>query len=136
MTSPPQAPRLPMPPEQRRTLARAGEALAAKYLVAQGMQLLHENWRCPLGELDLVLLDDGVLVVCEVKTRRSEAFGHPLEAITHAKLARLRQLAAVCAREVGRERGRGLTGLRIDAVGIVWPTSGAPVLRHVAAVGS
>ncbi len=54
---------------QRRALGRYGESVAARRLVADGMVLLDRNWRCELGEIDLVLRDGPVLVVCEVKTR-------------------------------------------------------------------
>ncbi len=52
------------------------------------------NWRCPAGELDLVVANERDLVVVEVKTRRSEAFGHPFEAIDRRKRARLWRLTA------------------------------------------
>lgn len=122
-------------PDRRSILGRAGEELAARHLTGLGMQVLDRNWRCPLGEVDLVLLDGCELVVCEVKTRRSEAYGHPLESITAAKLARLRQLAAIYARGAG-QGSRPFDALRIDAIGIVWPRGGAPLLRHLRAVGS
>ena len=56
--------------------------------------MLERNWRCRDGELDLVALDGDELVVVEVKTRRSTAYGHPAEAVTAVKLARVRRLAA------------------------------------------
>jgi magnesium chelatase family protein len=70
---------------QRRALGRYGESVAARRLVADGMVLLDRNWRCELGEIDLVLRDGPVLVVCEVKTRSSDDFGSPLEAVRPAK---------------------------------------------------
>ena len=74
----------------RQQLGRYGEAYAARYLVEHGMEVLDRNWRCAAGEIDLVLRDGDVLVVCEVKTRASLAFGSPFEAVTERKLARLR----------------------------------------------
>ena len=71
-----------------RTLGRYGEDLAARYLGERGMQVLDRNWRCEHGEIDLVALDGDCLVVCEVKTRRSTAFGEPVEAVTWRKAAR------------------------------------------------
>ena len=53
------------------------------------MVVLDRNWRCDAGEIDLVLRDGRVLVVCEVKTRSSVDYGHPHEAVTAAKVARL-----------------------------------------------
>ena len=112
-------------------LGRYGETLAARTLVAAGMVLLERNWSCPAGELDLVLRDGATLVVCEVKTRTSEDFGNPLEAITPAKLARLRRLAD-CWLE---ERGLRPSGVRIDLVGVLRPPRGRATVEHVAGVG-
>ena len=70
-----------------------GERLAARYLVESGMQILDRNWRCDQGEIDIVAMDDTCLVIVEVKTRRSLAFGSPVEAVTAVKAARLRRLA-------------------------------------------
>ena len=69
-------------------LGARGERLAERHLVRSGLTLLDRNWRCPQGEIDLVLRDGDEVVFVEVKTRSSVAFGHPLEAITAAKLAR------------------------------------------------
>ena len=77
----------------KQALGAYGEALAARHLVEQGMVLLDRNWRCEAGEIDLVLRDGEVLVVCEVKTRSSLAYGHPAEAVTPAKQQRIRRLA-------------------------------------------
>ena len=66
-----------MTARQRLALGAYGEGLAARHLVGQGMVLLDRNWRCEAGEIDLVLRDGPVLVVCEVKTRSSTAYGSP-----------------------------------------------------------
>lgn len=58
------------------------------------MVVLDRNWRCDAGEIDLVLRDGHVLVICEVKTRSSTRFGAPLEAISTQKIERLKVLAA------------------------------------------
>jgi putative endonuclease len=108
-------------------LGRRGEALAAEYLVQHGCELVERNWRCAQGEIDIVVRDGDELVFVEVKTRSSTGFGHPLEAITVSKLARLRRLAAAwCAAHPGRH---GL--VRIDAVAIVAPMFGAVVIEHL-----
>ncbi|CAN5626118.1 hypothetical protein BH18ACT1_BH18ACT1_12850 [soil metagenome] len=57
--------------------------------------MLDRNWRVRAGELDVVARRGRTLVVCEVKARRTEAFGSPLDAVTPAKQARLRRLAAL-----------------------------------------
>ena len=80
--------------DPRRTLGEYGERLAERYLTERGMAVIDRNWRCARGELDLVAWDGDCLVFCEVKTRRTTAFGAPVEAITRAKQMRIRRLAA------------------------------------------
>jgi len=111
----------------RTDLGRRGETLAARHLTSLGMQVLARNWRCPAGELDLVLRQGSTLIACEVKTRSGTGFGDPLDAITPAKQARLRRLLATWA----TEHGGGADVLRVDSVGIVWPEHERPLLRHV-----
>ena len=94
---------------------RLGEELAARHLIQQGLVVLDRNWRCDVGEVDIVARDGDALVICEVKTRRSRRFGSPLEAITPEKAARLRRLAA-CWVHAHDVRPRHI---RIDLVGIV-----------------
>ena len=75
-------------------LGAAGEALAARWYEAAGYAVVDRNWRCRDGELDLVAAASGVVVFCEVKTRRGDRFGAPFEAVTVTKQRRLRGLAA------------------------------------------
>ena len=115
----------------KQALGAYGEALAARHLVGQGMVLLDRNWRCEAGEIDLVLRDGDVLVVCEVKTRSSVLYGTPHEAVTEVKVARLRRLASRWV----EERGVTVRDIRIDLVGIVRPRRGASTLDHVRGIG-
>jgi putative endonuclease len=117
--------------DRRRELGRFGEAYAARHLVEQGMVLLDRNWRCDAGEIDLVLRDGRVLVVCEVKTRSSTAFGSPLEGVSEVKAARLRRLAA---RWLAEHRLRP-DDVRIDLVGVLAAPGRAPRVDHVTGVG-
>ena len=66
----------------------------AAWYRGQGYEVLARNWRCREGEIDLVLRDGRRFVFCEVKTRTTDAFGAPLEAVTRAKQMRLRRVAA------------------------------------------
>jgi putative endonuclease len=71
-----------------------GEEAAARWYEARGYTIVARNWRCPDGELDLVVARRGELVFCEVKTRASTRYGTPAEAVTPTKQRRLRRLAA------------------------------------------
>ncbi|MGX5679926.1 YraN family protein [Schumannella luteola] len=111
-------------------LGRRGEEIAAQHLTARGLTIIERNWRCARGEIDLVARDGDVLVIVEVKTRSGLGFGHPLEAITTAKLARLRQLAAAwCEAHPGHWRS-----IRIDAVAVIAPRDGAVTVEHLEGV--
>ena len=118
-----------------RAVGRYGERVAVRYLLAAGLQIIETNWRCEIGELDIVARDGRCLVVCEVKTRTSEAFGSPIEAVTTAKVARLRRLAGAWV-TAHPAQSRGLSGLRIDVVGVLRPRQGRSEITHLAGVGS
>ncbi len=113
---------------RRRATGASGEDLVAGYLERKGWTVVARNWRCRVGEIDLVARDpDGVFVVCEVKARRGHGFGEPLEAITYAKVRRLRELAACWA----REQPGGVPALRVDALGVLWHADGTASVQHV-----
>ena len=78
-----------MTPTPQRRLGDAGEGHARRHLEAKGYGFLAANWRCPAGELDLVLTDGDEVVFVEVKTRRGERSGRAEEAIGHAQAKRL-----------------------------------------------
>jgi putative endonuclease len=108
-------------------LGSRGEDLAATALTEAGMLVIDRNWRCPQGEIDIVAVDGGETVFVEVKTRSSVKFGHPLEAITAQKLARLRRLAAAWCEAHPGDHSR----IRIDAVAVIAPSSGTPTVEHL-----
>lgn len=104
--------------QQRRRVGTWGENRAVAYLTGAGMTVLDRNWRCRHGELDIVAVDGDCLVVVEVKTRRSRAFGTALEAVDPRKLARLRMLTGqwLSCHEVRTRRVRiDVVALQVDA---------------------
>jgi putative endonuclease len=121
--------------ETRQQVGRRGEDLACAELVRQGLVVVDRNWRCSLGEIDIVAAEDGdrgvTLVFCEVKCRTGLGFGHPLEAITFTKMQTLRQLAAYWL----RQHQVKAAGIRLDAIGVVLVPGQEPSLTHVKAVG-
>lgn len=111
-------------------LGKYGEDLAVDYLQRQGLVVLARNWRCAIGEIDVVAREGTRLVICEVKTRSSEAFGSPIEAVGPRKVRRLRQLAIRWL----DEQQIHVPEIRFDVIGIVQPRVGGPVLQHIRGV--
>jgi putative endonuclease len=81
--------------DQRVEVGRRGEAAAERRYVARGYRVLARNWRCTIGELDLVVARGTTLVICEVKTRRGSRYGGGFEAVDARKRQKLRALAEV-----------------------------------------
>jgi putative endonuclease len=122
-------------PRTRQELGARGEDLAAAELEHQGMQIVERNWRCRIGEIDIIAAEKvggrRTLVFCEVKCRSGLGFGSPLESITYAKLRRLRQLTAQWL----ADRGVDTDAIRIDAVGVVMIPGLPPQVTHVRGIG-
>lgn len=78
---------------RRARLGRAGERRAARYLKRQGLRLLERNWRCAVGELDLLMRDADMLVVVEVRSARGRFAGGPPHTVGPEKQRRLMRLA-------------------------------------------
>lgn len=113
----------------RQGLGDAGERAARRSLEAIGYQFLSANWRCPFGELDLVMLDKAEIAFIEVKTRRGEAFGAAETAISHAQQQRLIR-AAQCYLEQHAEYADHIW--RIDLVALTLDHAGAMVrVTHI-----
>lgn len=110
-------------------LGRYGEQVAARHLQESGLTILDRNWRCTEGELDIVATDGAVLVVCEVKTRSTAAFGDPSEAVNWRKARRIRQLAIRWL----AENEDSWEAIRFDVVSVLRPPSGAALVRHLPA---
>ncbi len=79
--------------DTRKLMGAFGERAAKEYLKKRGYKILETNFRCALGEIDIVAWEGDSLVFVEVRTRRSQTFGTPEESITAAKKARLIRLA-------------------------------------------
>lgn len=115
---------------RNREIGRFGEDVAARYLQDQGMVVLDRNWSCRFGEIDLVVRDGATLVVCEVKTRTTDRYGGPFEAVTDLKALRLRRLAGAWL----SEHSVTPDAVRIDVVSVVLPQRGAPQVDRVSGV--
>ena len=81
-------------PTPRQGLGRTGERLAAEALISNGYSILERNFRCRLGEIDLVAEEEQDLVFVEVKARRGIASGLPEDALTIRKRRKLIEVAS------------------------------------------
>ena len=85
----------------RQLLGKQGEDLAASAARAEGYEIIARNYRCPLGEVDLVLKKGDVIIFAEVKTRRGISFGEAWEAVTQSKQKRLKKIAIWYTQDAG-----------------------------------
>lgn len=95
-------------------LGSLGEDIAAKYLLKKGYQIIDRNWIYQKKELDIVALKDDFLVVIEVKSRSTDYFEHPADAVTLSKikfLVRATQ-AYVDLKEIEKE-------VRFDVISVI-----------------
>jgi putative endonuclease len=112
---------------EEKPLADRGEQAAARYLKRLGYHIIARRDRSPLGEIDLVAVDDRTVVFVEVKTRDSAGAGHPSEAVDAAKQRRLTRLALAYLK-----RHRLLEcPARFDVVAVTWPAGQRrPTIEH------
>lgn len=109
------------------TLGKRGEAVAAKYYLDRGYKLLAHNYRCRLGELDLILMQDDTLVVAEVKTRSPDGIGTPAEAVNSAKQ---RKIIATVKHYIFTELKRE-PNIRFDVVEVIAKPQGGYLVHQI-----
>jgi putative endonuclease len=107
-------------------LGDKGERLAVRHLKQRGYRILARQSRSRIGEIDIVALDGETIVFVEVKTRSSQAAGHPAEAITFAKQQQLTRVALVWLKSRGMLERRA----RFDVIAITWGDGTEPVVEH------
>jgi putative endonuclease len=118
--------------DPRQSLGDRGETIAARHLEEAGWRIVARNWRPAgvglRGEIDLVAARPGVLAFVEVKSRRGDAFGGPLAAVTPSKQRRIRRLATAFLREHQLRAER----IRFDVVAVRFDGS-SPAVEHLEA---
>ena len=80
-------------PNNRQKLGQTGESLAAWYLKKNGYKIIEQNYRTPLGEIDIIAREKKIIVFVEVKSRRSNRFGNPKWAVTPQKQRKISRVA-------------------------------------------
>ena len=112
--------------DPRRSLGNRAEQICANELIRRGWRILDRNWRIRLGEIDIVAMDEGTLVVVEVKAHTAGNLSGPVRpalAVGPQKRRRLRRLASAWL--VSRRQGRQFDELRFDVVGITFGRDGS-----------
>jgi len=108
----------------RKELGQAGEKLATEFLLSKGYLLLTHNFVSRIGEIDILMQDEQVIVLVEVKTLSQARDFDPIDQIDTAKQVKLRQLAQEIS---GRYPGYNV---RIDAVTVYWQSEAEPIVTH------
>jgi putative endonuclease len=98
----------------RTEVGRLGEGAVERHYVARGYRVVARNWRCRIGELDLVVSRGATLVICEVKTRRGTRFGGGFEAVDARKRQKLRALAETFC----LQHPAGTSSIRFDVASV------------------
>jgi putative endonuclease len=110
----------------KQLFGKKGEQAAERYLRKKGYVVVERNYRCALGEVDLIVLHGRVIVFVEVKTRSGDRFGTPLEAVERRKQRKMIQAAQYFLSHKRLDH----RDARFDVVGISWPGR-EPVIEHV-----
>lgn len=85
--------------KERISLGEMGERLALKKIKRLGYKFIAKNYRCPLGEIDLIARDGDCLVFIEIKTRRGRSIGFAKEAVNRRKMRQISKAALVYMKE-------------------------------------
>ena len=119
--------------ESRAEIGARGEQLAVDHLSQLGLRVLVRNWRCRYGELDVIAADDNArtVVFVEVKTRTGDQYGGAEQAVTPAKVRRLRRLAGLW---LAQQQG-SWAAVRIDVIAIRIGRRRTPEISHIQGVG-
>ena len=108
------------------SLGNKGEKLACRYLRRKGYNISLCNYRCKIGEIDIIAQKGEYLIFVEVKTRLNKEFGEPFEAVTNYKQERLRRLAE---NYIVNNQAHKLN-YRFDVISILFEKE-KPVIKHI-----
>lgn len=100
----------------RSNLGQLGEEIAVNYLTQKGFKIRERNYRCLLGEIDIIAEDQETLVFIEVRSRRGTHFGLPQETVNWAKQQRIRKIA----NHYLKVKGVWRMNWRFDVIGILF----------------
>lgn len=111
----------------RKLLGKSGEDTAEQFLKGKGYRILERNFSLKIGEIDLIALDGDTVVFVEVKTRRTDGFGTPAEAVTRRKQDQIVKAALVY---LSMKKLRDVS-CRFDVIGISLNSGTSPKIEHI-----
>ena len=114
-----------MPLVNRLDLGNKGENWAIKFLKEKGYKILERNLKTPFGEVDIIAKDRNTIVFIEVKTRSSDAFGQPFEAVNYQKQERLKKIALFYLKGIKID-----LPIRFDVMSIIF-RNGKTEINHI-----
>ena len=112
----------------RLSLGNRGEMVACAFLKEKGYEILEKNYKCKLGEIDVIARRAGRLVFVEIKTRTSAQFGVPQEAVDLRKQEKIFKLAQWYLKEKKLEK----ISMAFDVVAVLWKEGQTPEMRLIA----
>lgn len=118
----------PNPASFRFSLGDRGETAACGFLKERGYEIVERNYKCKLGEIDVIGRRGRRLAFIEVKTRTCARYGTPQEAVDPKKQRKIFKLAQWYLKEKKLEK----TPLAFDVVAILWKEGGIPEMRLIA----
>ena len=114
--------------DSRKDLGAKGEKLAIRFLKRKGYRIIQRNYKCKLGEIDIVARQDGTIIFVEVKTRQTEEFGAPQYAVNASKR---KQISKVALSYI-RNNKLAEQSCRFDVIAITLTSeSRKPVIEHI-----
>ncbi|MCL2632543.1 MAG: YraN family protein [Coriobacteriia bacterium] len=112
--------------DTRKQVGAEGEEYAVRYLEAEGFKVIERNWRCDIGEADVIAIECETLVFVEVKTRRKLGAGFPEESVNRAKR---RKYEVIAAYYLSQEKHPSMR-VRFDVISIIFTGDKQAFLRH------
>ena len=111
---------------QHNELGQQGEAIAKEFLLQKGYKILEKNWRYRRAEIDLIAKESETLIFVEVKTRSTDFFGQPEDAVTVKKEALMTEAAIAYMRQINHE-----WAVRFDIIGIIITSKDQYKVQHI-----
>lgn len=112
-------------------LGALGEEAAVRHLMVRGYRIIERNWRCRLGEIDIIAMDGEELVIVEVRTKSRISFGTGAESVNLRKQRKLRQLALAFIHQHEQILNLSEVNVRFDVISVMREEGGRLRIDHI-----